>query len=512
MKNNAAIYLRSSKDRHDVAIDAQRRDLANLANEKGLTIVTEYADIVESAKSEYRPNFQKLITDIRSPNRNWQTLLMIDHARLSRQPYVGHMFRHDCERRNIEVIFASMPDLDPISKIMLDNMMDAMAVVHSMMSKQKGLAGMAENVQRGYRAGGRAPKGYELKHIATGAVREGSDVTKSVLHPSKDSHGVSLYLKARAAGMSRAQASSESGLKLAQSSFVGIEWNALTYAGHTVWNVHNEKNPSGGYKGGVKRRPRSEWHIKRDTHKSLITDEEAEIILSALENSDQSKATSAGKRGASNYLLTGVLISPTDDTGWQGYQKKYYRARATKNANGKYVSMVELDEAVLNKLSTDMQSDSFVSALLAEIKQASMPSEDPTKPLRKELVIVESKITKAMECSLELKDPAPAMRLVDKLENQRKQLSNQIQDIEREASAQQALSNVTEKDIRKLLGGISMQINDSSRDRLKNLISTLVEKITLDPATLECQIHYKVAVDCSLSMASPRGFEPLLPP
>lgn len=36
-----------------------------------------------------------------------------------------------------------------------------------------------------------------------------------------------------------------------------MEWNALTYAGHTVWNVRNEVG-SDGYKGGVKRRPRTE--------------------------------------------------------------------------------------------------------------------------------------------------------------------------------------------------------------------------------------------------------------
>ena len=38
-----------------------------------------------------------------------------------------------------------------------------------------------------------------------------------------------------------------------KSGAIGLEWNALTYAGHTVWNVHNETRGS-GYKGGTKRR------------------------------------------------------------------------------------------------------------------------------------------------------------------------------------------------------------------------------------------------------------------
>ena len=58
-----------------------------------------------------------------------------------------------------------------------------------------------------------------------------------------------------------------------------MEWNALTYAGQTAWNVRNEKSPDGGYIGGMKRKPRSEWLIQKNTHEAIITDDEAEAIL-----------------------------------------------------------------------------------------------------------------------------------------------------------------------------------------------------------------------------------------
>jgi len=47
------------------------------------------------------------------------------------------------------------------------------------------------------------------------------------------------------------------GLDLADTSLIGIEWNALTYSGATVWNVTAERI-GGRYKGGSKRRPRAE--------------------------------------------------------------------------------------------------------------------------------------------------------------------------------------------------------------------------------------------------------------
>ncbi len=168
----AALYLRSSKDRSDVSIDAQRRLLTKLAKEKNITIVHEYADPVVSAKDERRPEFQKLLVDMRSSSRNWNTLLMLDTSRLSRKQYFAPVFKYELTRRDIDIIYAKMPDVDPISKVILENVLEAMDVVHSMMSKEKGLAGMAENINQGFRAGGRAPRGYKLKHTSTGAVRD----------------------------------------------------------------------------------------------------------------------------------------------------------------------------------------------------------------------------------------------------------------------------------------------------------------------------------------------------
>lgn len=50
----AVLYLRSSKDRSDVSIDAQRRALEEMASARGFLIVGEYADAVESGKDDDR--------------------------------------------------------------------------------------------------------------------------------------------------------------------------------------------------------------------------------------------------------------------------------------------------------------------------------------------------------------------------------------------------------------------------------------------------------------------------
>ena len=59
--SRCALYLRSSKDRADVSIDAQRRELSALAAGKSLAIAAEFADPVERADDWQRPGFSSLL-------------------------------------------------------------------------------------------------------------------------------------------------------------------------------------------------------------------------------------------------------------------------------------------------------------------------------------------------------------------------------------------------------------------------------------------------------------------
>lgn len=504
MKKKAVLYLRSSKDRSDVSIDAQRRELTTLAADRNLLIVHQYEDIVESAKSEFRPAFQELISDLRSPTRPWSVILMMDHSRLSRQPYVGHVFRYECSRMGVDVVFSMFPELDPISKIILDSTLDAMSVVHSILSKQKGLAGMAENISRGFRAGGRAPKGYRLRKIPTGVMREGVEVTKSVLEPSADAAVVARYLKARAARVPRAAATRESGIDLTHPTLIGMEWNALTYAGHTVWNRHNETRPGGGY-AGKKMRERSEWQVTRDTHPALITDDEAEAILGQLARSDVGRAVSEAKRGISPHLLTGFLETP-DGRPWDG-QTKHYRLKPAGGAPGRYVSKAMVDEAVVGQLVADLQSDGFVEQMVRVARQRSKKSDrkGDARRIQAEIVSLNAKIARAMDLAIDLADPAPALRKADELEAQRKRLTDDLVALEREQAAHRAMGGVTAEDVRKLLSGLADDLSQAEPTRIKSILRSAVDRIVLDPETLECTIRYRITLDRSLSMASPRG-------
>ena len=507
MNRNAALYVRSSKDRRDVSIDAQRRELRKLAKDKGLAIVKAYTDAVESAKDEDRPGFQRLLLDLKSKDREWSHLLVVDTSRLSRRRYYATVFKHEAKKRGVRILYSKLPETDPIADMVVVGVMEVFDELHSLMSKEKGLAGMAENVRQGYRAGGRAPRGYRLKQVETGATREGRAVTKSVLEPNEQAPLVARYLKGRAQGKSRKALVDALGISWPKSSLIDMERNALTYAGHTVWNRHQEFTKNEGYRGGSKLRPRSEWVVKANTHRALISHEEAHAILQQLENSSMSRS----RRTPATYLLTGLLKTPSGDP-WYGNARDQYR---TKPADGKhrYVSQQAVESAVLDQIVKDMLSPSFVKKLTAEAKKFYQSQEqDPAKHLQPKINEVTQKIDKMMELASKLDDPDPALRQIEKLERERKLLLDEARRLVQENEAAEAMKDITENDVRKLLQSIADDTQRMNREALKDLLSSVVDRMELDPSDWTCQIRYRIGIEGRNKVASPTGVEPVLQP
>lgn len=361
---SAALYLRSSKDRKDLSIDSQRRTLHDHARDHGLVIVAEFADAVESGKDEDRPGFQSLLGSLRDKSRGWSIILALDTSRIARRRHLALIFEHECEKAGVQVQYRSVPDTDPITGMLLRSILQAMDEWHSLTSRAKGLAGMAEAVRQGYRAGGSAPRGYRLEHTPTGTVREGQPVIRSRLVLSEEAPAVAAYLRARAVGKPRGLASQLSGFS---GSLNDLEWRALTYAGHTVWNQHQERK-NGSYIGG-KHRPREEWHITRNTHEPLISDQEAEAVLAQL-------IEKTGRRNRATdrvYLLSGLLVDPAGGP-WSGETTRgqsFYRLK-----QGKRISARLIDQAILDVVIADLSSPDVAANIAERMRALSRPKEN----------------------------------------------------------------------------------------------------------------------------------------
>ncbi len=502
MKAKAALYLRSSKDRSDVSIDAQRRQLEQLATDRGYLIVDEYADVVESGKDDQRAGFQSLVRAVRDKKRGWDHVLILDTSRLARRRHISLIFEEvECRKHGVRIIYKSLPDADPITEMLLKSILQAMDEWHSLTSKQKGLAGMAENVRQGWRAGGRAPLGYMLEHVPTGAIRDGSPVVKSRLVVSEDARKVAKYLKLKASGISRRVAMKEAGLDIPDTSAIGIEWNALTYAGHTAWNQRYEFT-AGGYTGGVKRRPRSEWVIQHNTHEALITDAEAEQLIAKLENASRNHSRAT----RTDHLLTG-LLRDKEGCAWYGDGAGFYRC-----GKGKRIRSAVIESTVVASLAQDLRSTDFVKEFtMAAKRQADNRAKDGELPkLRAEMAKLEKQILNLSNLLSETTTPAPLLRHIEQLEQKRAAIEDELaQRAEMEAETKK-IRSLTEAHVAKIMDSMAEDIESLERDRLKEFVRGMLEKIELDVANATVQLVYRL--NAGFRLASPRGFEPRYSP
>ena len=498
---HAAIYLRSSKDRHDLSLDAQRRALHDYARDQGLSIVQEFGDAVESGKDEDRPGFQQLLRELKNPQRGWQSILALDTSRIARRRHIALIFEHECEKAGIRVLYRSVPDTDPVTGMLLRSILQAMDEWHSLTSKAKGLAGMAEAVRQGWRAGGRAPRGYRLEHTPTGTIREGQPVIRSKLLPTEDLPAIGLYLQARASGKPRGVASAVSGVT---GSLNDLEWSSLTYAGHTVWGQTAERK-GGTYLGGTKRRPRAEWHVSRNTHQAVITDAEAEAILTQLE-------ARGGRRNRDQehvYLLSGVLESPGGESFCGEWSKGHGNYRV--GPRGRRIACSLLDRAVLEQIFADLKAPETAEMLAQRMRALAAPQGKPRdlEALRKRLAGLDRKISRLVDLIAEDAEAAPAYRrAISQMEADRIAVEAELEAAATENAQAELVALWTPADVARLLEGLreelTAELEDDQVRGVRDAMVKLVDKVVYNLETRHFEIHYKVYA--GFNVASPRGF------
>lgn len=496
----AVCYCRSSKDRADISIDVQLRELRDLAREKGFVIVAEFTDSVESGKDDDRPGLQALLAALYEKARSWSVVLTLDTSRIARRAAAAYWFEdRECRPRGVTVIYKNLPEMEDAERAIVKAVFHGVDEWHSLVSKRKGLAGMRENVRAGWRAGGRAPIGYQLEHVATGAVREGQAVTKSRLVPSPAAPAMQAYLRDRAAGIPRARALARHGLKLRQSAAIEVERNALAYAGHTVWNRMKEKGTH-----GPKMRPRAQWEVKRDTHQALITDAEAARILEQLERR-RCKTTQTGVR---DYMLAGLLTTPTGER-WHGTDRDFYR-------NGKHRRVLarRVDATVLRQVHEDLAGDALVGLLLQHMRTRLLAMPDARRPaaLRRQLEAQDRKIRRLADLAAGADVAVPLLRTMGEVEKERAAVAAELEAIERELEAQAGLQAIGEDQVRQALRDMAVDLTTGkSVPAIRDQLLQLLERVELDPADpAEVVLRYRIPAfggAAGVLLASPQRTE-----
>ena len=168
----AVIYARYSSDnQREESIEGQIRDCRAYAEYNGIDIVGEYIDRAFSAKTDDRPDFQRMVSD--SSKKLFDVVLVWKLDRFARNRYDSAFYRYTLRKNGVRLISVKENISDGPEGIILESMIEGMAEYYSANLSQNVKRGFRENALKGKWNGGAVPFGYKVVDHKL-AIDEGS--------------------------------------------------------------------------------------------------------------------------------------------------------------------------------------------------------------------------------------------------------------------------------------------------------------------------------------------------
>lgn len=119
----AVIYARYSSDnQREESIEGQIRDCRTYAAYNGIDIVGEYIDRAFSAKTDDRPDFQRMVSD--SSKKLFDVVLVWKLDRFARNRYDSAFYRYTLRKNGVKLISVKENISDGPEGIILESMIE----------------------------------------------------------------------------------------------------------------------------------------------------------------------------------------------------------------------------------------------------------------------------------------------------------------------------------------------------------------------------------------------------
>ena len=156
---NAVIYARYSSDnQREESIDGQIRECMEYCSRNGMTVIKEYIDRALSAKTDQRPDFQRMIKD--SAKGLFDVVVVWKLDRFARNRYDSAHYKAALKKNGVRVISAKENIADGPEGIILESMLEGMAEYYSAELSVKVIRGHTENALKCKYNGGTPTFGF----------------------------------------------------------------------------------------------------------------------------------------------------------------------------------------------------------------------------------------------------------------------------------------------------------------------------------------------------------------
>ena len=157
----AVIYARYSSDNQtEASIEGQLRECMEYAERTRIDVIGNYIDRALTAKTDNRPEFQRMIKD--SYKHAFDIIIVWKLDRFSRNRYDSAYYKALLKKNGVKVVSAKETIAEGSEGILLEAVLEGYAEFYSAELSEKVVRGMTENVLKGRNNGGQVTFGYEI--------------------------------------------------------------------------------------------------------------------------------------------------------------------------------------------------------------------------------------------------------------------------------------------------------------------------------------------------------------
>jgi len=157
----AVIYARYSSDnQREESIEGQIRECKEYAKKHGITVLNSYIDRAFSAKTDNRPEFQRMIKD--SAKRLFDVVIIWKLDRFSRNRYDSAHNKAILRKNGVKVVSATEAIAEDSTGILLESLLEGYAEFYSAELSEKVIRGRTENALKCKWNGGVLPVGLKV--------------------------------------------------------------------------------------------------------------------------------------------------------------------------------------------------------------------------------------------------------------------------------------------------------------------------------------------------------------
>ena len=485
----AFAYARYSCDnQREESIVAQFRAIHAYAEKHGIEIVREYSDEAESAKTDDRPEFQRMFDDI--PGSGIDTMLVHKQDRFSRSRQDSAIYKGVLARAGVRLILVDQPLDDSPESVIMEALLEGMAEYYSRNLARETMKGLKENAYQCKHTGGVPPLGYILAPDKTYLVEPSeAETVQRIFAMYAAGRGYDDILD------TMRQQRTKTGGVFTKNSISAILWNEK-YIGTFVFNR-------------TARAARNSHKSKPDAEVIRIPGGVPRIVDNATWNIVQERLTDNRRNPAARarhvYLLSGklicgkcgaVMVGTTSVSGQSKTEYSYYvcgtRDRS-RTCDMPRIGADRVEGAVLDAIDERLRGVS-VDAILEKVMEQMDEEPEDVRSARDELRTVQRQSASIISA---IKDGAyhPAMK--DELSA----LSEREAVLKERIASSRPISAPTREDVAAFLEKLQ-NIKKLSRDSQKAVIADLVDKIVV---LGEDDLHIDFRIIRAPMGASPRN-------